>query len=57
MDALMSMVEGNSEVTNVNDIDQIQFKAFLDKCSVWDFYDMSTDEYLNKETSDKENYY
>ena len=54
MDALMSMLEGNTEVTDVNNIDQAQFKAFLAKCSVWDFYDMSKEEYLNKEASEKE---
>ena len=53
MDALMSMVEGNTEVTDVNNIDQAQFKAFLAKCSVWDFYDISKEEYLNKQTSRK----
>ena len=64
MNALMSMVEAassSSKVTNVNQIDQTKFKAFLDKRSVWDFYDMPREEYLNKETSEKEklllNYY
>ena len=54
MDALMSMVEGNTEVTDVNNIDQAQFKALLAKCSVWDFYDISKEEYLNKQASEKE---
>ena len=54
MDALMSMLEGNTEATDVNNIDQAQFKAFLAKCSVWDFYDMFKEKYLNKEASEKE---
>ena len=53
----MSMLESASsysEVTNVDQIDQIKFKVFPEKCSICDFFYMSREEYLNKETSAKE---
>ena len=57
MDTLSLIVEttsSSSDLTNVNQIDQTQLKAFADKCSVWDYFDMSREEYLTKENSVKE---
>ena len=49
MDKLMAMVEAttSSEVTNLEQIDQ-KLMQFLSKGSVWNFYEMGRQEYLNK---------
>ena len=57
------MVEGpsTSEITTFKQIDQNLFKEFLTKTCVWDFYEMSREEYLNKDYIQKQslilNYY
>ena len=50
MDKLMAMVEAttSSEVTNLEQIDQKLMQEFLSKGSVWNFYEMGREEYLNK---------
>ena len=51
----MSMDEGiSSEISNVEQMDENLFKEFLLKNSVWDFHNMSRDEYTTKSASEKE---
>ena len=51
----MSMAEGtSSEISNVEQIDENLFKEFVLKISVWDFYNMSRDEYMTSSASEKE---
>ena len=49
MDKLMAMVEATTsfEVTNLEQFDQKLLQEFLSKNSVWDFYEMGRQEYLN----------
>ena len=49
MDKLMGMVEAatSSEVKNLEQIDQNLMQEFLSKGSVWDFYEMGRQKYLN----------
>ena len=49
------MVEGpkTSEITSCDQIDQDLFQELLAKSSVWDFYEITREEYMNK--SDNEN--
>ena len=55
MEKFMSMVEGtSSEVSNVEQMDENRFKEFLLNGSVWDFHNMSRDEYTTKNASEKE---
>ena len=55
MEDILAMVEGpsTSEITTVDQIDQNLFKEFLTKTFVWDFYEMSREEYLNKDNIKK----
>ena len=55
MDKLMTMVEATTsfEVTNLEQIDQKLMQNFLSKNSVWDFYKMGRQEYLNKSNDQK----
>ena len=56
MEDILAMVEGpsTSEITTVDQIDQNLFKEFLTKTFVWDFYEMSREEYLNKDNIQKQ---
>ena len=56
MEDILAMVEGpsTSEITTFDQIDQNLFKEFLTKTCVWDFYEMSKEEYLNKEYIQKQ---
>ena len=49
------MVEGprTSEITSFDQIDQHLFQELLAKSSVWDFYEISKEEYMNKDDSEK----
>ena len=51
----MAMVEATTsfEVTNLEQIDQKLMQEFLSKNSVWDFYEMGRQEYLNKSNDEK----
>ena len=51
----MAMVEATTsfEVTNFEQIDQKLMQEFLSKNSVWDFYEMGRQEYLNKSNDEK----
>ena len=55
MDKLMAMVEAATsfEVTNLEQIDQKLIQEILSKNSVWDFYEMGREEYLNKSNDQK----
>ena len=56
MEDILAMVEGpsTSEITTVDQIDQNLLKEFLTKTCVWDFYEMSREEYLNKDDIQKQ---
>ena len=54
MDAIMSIVEGKSSESDFSMINHEQLKAFQAKCSVWDFYDMTKEDYMNKLPSEKQ---
>ena len=57
MEKFMSIVEGtSSKISNVERMDENFFKEFLFKNSVWDFHNMSRDEYTTKSASQKENF-
>ena len=49
------MVEGpkSTEVTSIDQIDQKIMEYFLAKTSVWDFYEITKEEYMNKSDDDK----
>ena len=56
MEDILAMVEGwsTSEITTFDQIDQNLFKEFLTKTCVWDFYEMSREEYLKKDDIQKQ---
>ena len=47
---IFAMVEGpkSTEVTSIDQIDQKIMEYFLAKTSVWDFYEITKEEYMNK---------
>ena len=49
------MVEGNSstEISTVEQINENLLKEFLNKTSIWDFYEISKGEYMNKSNDEK----
>ena len=49
------MVEGQktSEITSCDQIDQGLFQELLAKSSVWDFYEITREEYMNKSDNQK----
>ena len=49
------MVEGpsTSEITNFNQTDQSILKEFLEKSSVWDFYEMTREQFINKDEGER----
>ena len=55
MENILAMVAGpgTSEITNFDQIDQNVFQELLAKCSVWDFYEISREEYMNKDDNEK----
>ena len=55
MENILAMVEGSgtSEITNFGQIDQNLFQELLANSSVWDFYEISRKEYMNKNDSEK----
>ena len=55
MENILAMLEGlrTSEITSFDQIDQNLFQELLGKSSVWDFYEISTEEYMNKDDSEK----
>ena len=49
------MVEGprTSEITSCDQIDQEFLEELLVKTSVWDFYEITREEYMNKSNNEK----
>ena len=56
MEDILAMVEGprTSEMSTFDQIDQNLFKEVVTKSSVWHFYEMSREEYLNKDEIQKQ---
>ena len=53
----MSMIESTSksnEVTSVKQINQSTMQEFLEKIAIWDFYEMTRDEFTSKSDFDRE---
>ena len=52
---ILAMVEGpgTAEITSFLQIDHSLFQELLAKSSVWDFYKMSREEYMNKDDGEK----
>ena len=50
MENIFSMVEGNisTEISTVEQINEELLKEFFSKTSVWDFYETTNGEYINK---------
>ena len=55
MENILSAVEGNSstEISTAQQIDENLLKEFLNKTSIWDFYETSKEEYMNKSNDEK----
>ena len=55
MENILSTVEGNSstEISTVEQSDENLLKEFLNKTSIWDFYETSKEEYMNKSNDEK----
>ena len=55
MEGILAMVEGPStpEITNFDQIDQSILKEFIEKSSVWDFYEMTREQYINKDEGER----
>ena len=54
MDAILNIIEGESSQIDVNSIDHEKLRNFQAKCSVWDFDDMTKEEYTSKSTTEKQ---
>ena len=55
MDNILLMVEGPkaTQVANIKEINQETMQEFLQKNSAWDVYDITRDEYMNKNDNNK----
>ena len=55
MKNILSIVEGPkpTEITSIDQIDEKTMQAFLAKTSVWDIYEITREEYMNKSDNDK----
>ena len=55
MENILAMVAGpgTSEIKNFDQIDQNLFQELLAKSSVCDFYEISREEYMNKDDNEK----
>lgn len=57
MEGLMSLIENSgqgNEVCSLNQIDNSIMQEFLSKLAIWDFFDMSKDEFTSKSDVDRE---
>ena len=54
MEAILNAVEGENSQIDASNIDLDKLKHFQTKCSIWDFYDMTKEEYTNKLPSEKQ---
>ena len=55
MENILSMVEGPkpAEITSIDQIDEEIMQEFLVETSVWDFYEITREEYMDKSNNDK----
>lgn len=56
MEGLMSMIEGSSksnEIRTVEEIDHSIMQEFLDRLAIWNFHEMSRDEFTSKSELEK----
>ena len=55
MENILAMVEGprTSEITNFDQTDQNLFQELLAKSFLWDFYEISREEHMNKGDTEK----
>ena len=55
MENILAMVEGpkTSEITSCDQIDQDFLQELLVKISVWDFFEITREEYMNKSDNGK----
>ena len=55
MESLFLMIEGpiSTEVTSLEQINQETMQDFLSKIAIWDFYEMTREEYTNKSDDEK----
>ena len=55
MENILSMVVGTkaTQVTSLEQINQENLEEFLAKTSVWDFHEITRDEYMNKSDIEK----
>ena len=55
LESLFSMIEGpkSTEVTSLEQINQETMQDFLSKIAIWDFYEMTREEYTHKSAVDK----
>ena len=58
MENILSMVEGPkaTQVTSLEQINQENLQKFLAKTSVWDFQEITRDEYMNKSDIEKKDW-
>ena len=59
MEGIMSLINETSssnEVTDVNQIDQKTMQEFLQKISIWDFFEIRKDEFTSKSDTDKQQF-
>ena len=54
MEKVLEMVDQTTEVSNTEQMDENLFKEFLSKNWVWDFHNMTRDEYTTKSNNEKE---
>ena len=55
MENLFAMIEGakSHEISSFEQINQEKMQEFLSKLAMWDFYEMTREEYMNKSADDK----
>ena len=55
MENLFSLIEGpkSTEVTSLEQINHETMQDFLSKIAIWNFYEMTREEYTNKSQDDK----
>ena len=54
MEKFLEMVDQTTEVSNTEQMDENLFKEFLSKKLVWDFHNITRDEYTTKLNNEKE---
>ena len=57
MEGIMFMIEStakSNEVTSIKQINQSTMQEFLEKVAIWDFFEMSRDEFTSKSDFDRE---